>query len=262
MAAPVPGRFRTLAMNPDNKMIGDFLHVADVDLDSNWVRFYDGYGSSVRYGKTSSFHEVVITLDYSSASYLKLPLLEYLTALVGLHGEQLHKKGWAKFRHLAITLPEDIVEHEQHVEIKLHTAGSTEYHQRQLAYEVMAALSGVPVLKAIAPLHTCGRFVRKDKIGNTGKIRYFDAARGISVKISHEHDEVPIEVSMFSKDHRNQANRALFQEHMYSFLEGYIRPRRTRPFVRGPGCYTYEGRQSSSPVKIDIKVKQSFIFDI
>lgn len=252
--------FRDQARNPNNRLIGNFLYVHTKE-NPRWYTYVDEYRNSVRYGGASDLDEVNIKIDSASEDFLWPLLTGYLSELVKRFGEELHTEGRKKFRHVSITLP-DFNSNAVDVEVKVYTGGSTEHSQQEIAYEIMAAFSNVSVLKAVAPHYSCGRFIRKDKVGNTGPIRFFFAGPDIHLKFSHEDDASPVIVSMYSRDLESQQSWVMFQESMYSFLEEYVKTKTGQGLAREKGFRRYQGQRSRTVVEVEIRSKEFFSFTV
>lgn len=145
--------------NPVSYVIGDFKYVQD-GANPPWHYFFDNYQNVVQYGGHADSTDVIVRIRGGSVEVLHSRLREYMTELVLRHNEVLHEEGEKRFHWVTISLP--YKDRPTSEGVKIHTGSGCCYDQDKIAYEVMAALSGVPVYKAITPAKSYYGFTRVD----------------------------------------------------------------------------------------------------
>jgi hypothetical protein len=179
-----------------------------------------------------------------------------MTELIGRHGEQLHTEGQKQFHGVTISLPYRPVEHAEYC---IHTGSGCCYDQDEIAYEVMAALSGIPVYKAISP-RSCGNFVKEDMTDNSVWIVYSDMQNGFRVSFSHVNDGTPVVVE--NSKHFPRSHWTKFQADMCILLAEFVSKRTGKEFVFTRGRTKYEAENPSDEIEIDIQSGSTFDFAI
>ncbi len=257
---PSGAKLKSIVMNRDNKVVGDFLYL-HTKANPRWRSFHDEYGNTVKYGGATDLDEVIVSIKPNCEGYLFPPLLDYLKHFVRRYGETLHTKGTKKFSQISITLPDVCTSHET-CEVRVYTGASTEHSQQEIAYEIMATLSEVPILKAVAPRYACGGFIRKDKLMNAGPIKFFFASPRISVKFSYKNDSQPVVVSVYRHDDDSDKERILFQESMCRFLEEYVHTKTGQTFLRNETFRRYQALRSRTVVEVEINSHEFLTYTV
>lgn len=233
-----------------NRRVGDFLYIHR-EANPVWHVFNDQSGNSVVHGSDST--DVIIVINEESSKDLKERLTLYLQDLVGRHGETLHTEGVSRFFAVTIELPLSEYKNSEFIQVTIHTGSGCCYDQDQIAYEVMAALSGVPVYKALSPMFCYRNFVRLDNVDDTTDVRYEFTKQQILVNFGYRNDQGSVTVSK-SKPNPSQTNSDLlkFSEEMYSILSEWVKALSGKEMSRDPRyhhSYEYEAHSLSGGQK-------------
>ncbi|MEK7134780.1 MAG: hypothetical protein AAB819_03630 [Patescibacteria group bacterium] len=148
-----PVEFERLSKDLFNKRIGGFLYI-HYEANPQWIYFIDLQENMVQYGGQGNSTDVIVRITNASRPVLEPRLMSYLRELVGRHDETLHEEGERKFHGVTIILPYKLMSVFPGFEVTIHTGSGRCYDQDEIAFEVMGALSDVPVLKAIAPINS------------------------------------------------------------------------------------------------------------
>lgn len=204
-----------------NKRIGDFLYIYR-EPNPSWYYWRDIHDNSVMHGGDST--DAIIQIKEVHRSILEPRLMGYLRELVGRHNEQLHQFGVKKFHGVTIELPFDSSSGiKSDLRVTVHTGSGCCYDQGEIAYEAMAALSGVPALKAIAEPDSYYGFVRRDKINDNAWINYLNEELGIIVKFSYaKEDGSYVVISMYKGFEKNSEK---FSALILDYIDEYVRSR-------------------------------------
>lgn len=243
-----------LGGNLQNKRVGDFLYRHKEANPSIYCFWNDIKGCVVVYSSENT--DVVVDLPQEKRDILKPRLINYLKELVARHNEILHEELSKRFHGVTITLPSlDSFEGDKE-EYIIHTGSGCCYDQDEIAYEIMVALSGIPVYKALSPIFSCHTFVRQDALDDGGWIRYLFEEKGIQVTYSHSNDLTRVVVSKFINSPRSDWE--LFEKTMYASFSEWLKVFSRDSFVanRGFRSYGYErdslsGRQNSIEISIE-----------
>lgn len=232
-----------------NVRIGDFLYIHR-EANPVWHYFLDIYGNMVRHGGRGDATDCVVHIKAASREALEPRLNEYLKELVGRHGEELHNVGTKKYHGVTITLPPS--PHSavlQNLEVTIHTGSGCCYDQDEIAYEVMAALSGVPALKALAEPDSYHGFIRRDKIDDNAWINFLNEELGITVKFSPiSGDDSYVVVEMYK--HHPRENWEMFKHLMYECIDEYVKSRTGRNIVKQYGEQVFENENSKDQTRV------------
>ncbi|NTV44597.1 MAG: hypothetical protein HGA67_02790 [Candidatus Yonathbacteria bacterium] len=190
-----------LGGNIFNQRVGDFVYTHR-EANPDWLWFYDEKGNTVLHGGQGCQTDVYVRICKASHELLWPRLLAYLSELVGRHGEELHSEGVHKFHGVTITLPfnnvpEAVRNALTETEVRIHTGSGCTYDQGEIAHEVMAALSDVPVLKAVAPMFHHYSFEREDK---GDKIGYFFSEYDMWIFFRDKRDSSFVFIGMVADD--------------------------------------------------------------
>lgn len=215
-----------------NKRIGDFLYVYR-EACPEWHDFSDMKGNLVRHSGQAYSDIVIVRIISESREKLAPRLITYMKELVARHDETLHEEGEKVFYGLTIELPQKQFSVEC-FEVMIHTGSNSCYNQEEIAYEVIAALSGVPFYKALSPSGSCCGFVRQDEIHDDAWIIYFNADWGISVEFSHRDDGTNVLIIKKTKKDWKK-----FKNSMYDIFAEFVQDRTGKNFERTYGFREY-----------------------
>lgn len=241
-------RFDELSEKLFNKRIGNFLY-QHYEASPRWYNFWDIHGNLVMYGGDST--DVIVRIKKEHRELLEPRLMAYTEELVGRHNEVLHEFGIQKFHGVTIQLPfesKGVINPE--LEVIIHTGSGCCYDQDEIAYEVIAALSGVPVLKALAP-KSCGSFIRFDEIGSNDWIKFQSENVGVKVEFDYKpnspHNTVVMLCRSTSMDKINKLVNL-----MYDFVDEYVLSRTGQNIIKkgGEQSFKYEHTEKMVHVKI------------
>lgn len=243
-----------------NRKIGDFLYVHE-EANPRWYYFFDRNGNSVMYGGRGDHTDVIVRIRPEFLAVLKPRLTAYMKELLARHGEELHLEGQKQFLAVTIALPYEKVCGPEH-EVTIHTGSGCYYDQDEIAYEVMAALSGVPVYKAIAPFGSYYDFQRLDKIDDGKWVKYWHHVQGIKVEFNHVDDHSSVVVSKTIHQPRNDWEK--FKRLMYEFVGEYVHARTGEKILCIPGRHVYllVDDDPLGTVIVDIESGSSFSFAV
>lgn len=243
--------FERLSKEPFNKRIGDFLYIHH-EANPRWHHFGDLQENAVRHGGHGDSTDVVVRITDASRPVLEPRLMSYLKELVGRHNETLHEDGKKRFHGVTITLPYKAISHMlRGLEVTIHTGSGCCYDQDEIAYEVMAALSGVPALKALAPADSYYGFVRTDKIDDGDWIGYVHQDMGIRIEFSHMiHGNSYVSVSMYK--HNSGTNSEELKCLMFDFVSEYVQSRTDESMLKKESFQTFKIKDGEGKVDIDI----------
>lgn len=245
--------------NPFNRRIGDFLYVHKKTNPSRYY-FFDRNGNSVMYeGPGGYTTDVIVRIKPQFLAVLKPRLVAYMKELLARHGEELHIEGEKQFLAVTIHLPYGKVCGPEY-EVTIHTGSGCFYNQDEIAYEVMVALSGVPVYKAIAPFGSYYDFQRLDKIDDGKWVKYWHHVQGIKVEFNHVDDHSSVIVSKTIHQPRNDWEK--FKRLMYEFVGEYVLAVTGKKILCIPGHHIYSSEGDDPPVIVDIESVVSFSFAV
>lgn len=229
-----------------NKRVGDFLY-RHHEANPKWYAFFDQLGNSVFYGGDTT--DVIIHIKGTSRKELGNRLVDYMGELVGRHNESLHGEGAKKFHAVTITLPVGVLRNSSELEVTIHTGSGGCYDQDEIACEVMAALSDIPVYKALAPQFSYHNFVRLDQVDDKGWINYLFEEQGVHVSFSCLNDQTCVMVRKFLTEPR--ADLTKFKDIMYELFSEWVKAFAEKDMVReyGRRLYDYEGHSLSGDQK-------------
>ena len=240
----------SLEGNIFNKRVGNFLY-RHREANPKWYAFWDQFGNSVIYGGDAT--DVIIHIKEMSREELGNRLVDYMRELVGRHNETLHGEGTQKFHAVTITLPVGIFKNISELEVTIHTGSGCCYDQDEIAYEVMSALSGVPVYKALAPQFSYYNFVRQDKVDDGRLVSYWFQEEGIHVSVGYLNDGDCVRVSK-DKPSPSQSTTSLikFVEIMQEILSDWVGALTDQNMSHVSGfnhCYEYKPHSLSGNQK-------------
>lgn len=250
----------SLEGNIFNERVGEFFY-RHREANPKWYAFFDKLGNSVFYGGDAT--DVIIRIKEVSREELGNLLIDYMRELVGRHNEDLHGEGTKKFHAVTITLPVGILKNGGELEVTIHTGSGCCYDQDEIAYEVMAALSGIPVYKALAPSFSYHSFVRQDKVGDGKPISYWFEEEDICVSFGYLNDGECVRVSK-DKPSPSQSTESLikFVEIMQEVLSVWVEALTDKKMSRVPGfihCYEYEPHSLNNNQKyVRVFISSSF----
>src|SRR3989344_3729977 len=229
-----------LSKDPYNKRVGDFLYI-HYEANPVWLVFLDLQRNTVQHGGQGDSTDVIVRITDASRAVLEPRLTAYLSELVGRHHEVLHEEGKRRFHGVTITLPyKSVPLPRPYLEVTIHTGSGACYDQDEIAYEVMAALSGVPVLKALAPVGEYYGFVRTDSVDDDDWVGYVREDMGIRIEFSHMiHGNSYVRVSMYK--HASRENWGKFKDVMYDFVFEYVKSRTEQAIPKKEGRYVFGG---------------------
>lgn len=259
-----PREFEKLSNEVMNKRVGNFLYVHDDHVrnfgtaNPPWYCFQDIYCNSVTYGSDNT--DVIVRIQKNRRESLGRIIVAYMKELVGRHDETLHEFGTQKFHGVTIELPPDLAYPFLHdMKVIIHTGSGCCYDQDEIAYEVMAALSDVPVLKALAPRNSYCGFDRCDNLVDSNPIRFRFESTRIFVKFNHEPNS-PLYVVVGLYDNPTKEKLDKFKNLMYDFVDGYVQSRTGQNIVRKEGVQEFKYEHSEKMVYVRIVKDLSYDF--
>ena len=242
-----------------NKRVGDFLYI-HYEANPVWLVFLDLQRNTVQHGGQGDSTDVIVRITDASRAVLEPRLTAYLSELVGRHHEVLHEEGKRRFHGVTITLPyKSVPLPRPYLEVTIHTGSGACYDQDEIAYEVMAALSGVPTLKALAPADSYYGFVRTDRINDDDWVGYVHQDVGIRIEFSPMiHGNAYVSVSMYKHDSRE--NREKFKNAMYDLVSEYVKSRTDQVMLRKEGRHVFgiTGGEGAVVVEVDSGSSSNF----
>ena len=245
-----------------NARIVDFLRIHQTN--PRWCDFSDTKGNTVRCGGTACPTVVRVHITSSSRKELEPRLMTYLKELIWMDDKGLHEFGGEIFEGVIIMLPYKELPSPD-LKVTIQIIPDCHYDQDEIAYGVMAALSGVPTYKAISPFGTYqGQFVRQDTISDGKPVSYKHVALGIEVSFSHINDATDVSISKVVGNSEEDEER--YKSLMYHYFDTFISTKTGQTFVRESGYRVYEAkdhrRHESLSVQVDSGSKMSFAVDI
>ena len=254
--------FDRLSAQLFNMRIGDFLYIHR-EANPRWHYFDDIKGNTIQYGGQGNSTDVIVRINGDSVEMLRPRLIGYMENLLGRHHEKLHEEGRQLFHGVTIILPYNPFSSKS-FEVTIHTGSGCCYDQDEIAYEVMAALSGVSVYKAISPFGSYCDFVRKDIVNDSQWITYWHSSQGIKVEFNHVDDRTAVCISKAIHSPREDWHR--FKTLMYDYFDKFIVARTGQTFVREYGYRVYEAKDprdhESLSVQIDSGSEMSFAMSV
>ena len=245
-----------------NKRIGDFLYIHR-EANPRWHDFFDIHGNRVAHGGHGDSTDVEIRIVKDCVPMLLPRLIAYMEKLVGRHNEKLHKVGMQKFHGVMIILPceETLTAYSGEYNCTIHTGSGCCYDQDEIAYEVMAALSGIPTLKALAR-ESYGNFVRLDKPNDLGWIKYEFSDCKIGVELSYLDWGNPATVVVHMAHYLPQESQERFKNVMYDFMSEYLFEVTGKKMVRRSGHQRYKFNDSINFIPVYVGYRGSLYFSI
>lgn len=252
----------------NGKCVGNFLCVLQEEKPRRY-HFHDGDGNTVTHGGDGNLI-ITVRVKEESLTLLKPRLISYLKGLLGRNKEELHTEGQKNFRGVMINLPDILnkLPSSLDFEVIVDVGCSSTYHQDEIAYEVMAALSGIPALKAVTPTGEYFSFIRQDEIDDGLCVKYHFERLGIDLEFSHgeELSAVVVSIDKYATVH----NRNKFKKIMYDFVAQYVEKRTTKKllhedvFLRGQKNFfhRYQSEGSLKCVTVDIGFGKSTYFSV
>lgn len=234
---------------PYNKRIGDFLYIHR-EADPSWILFFDRNGNTVMYGGRGCYTDVIVRIGSESLDVLKPKLIAYMQELLARHGEELHDEGEKLFSAVTIRLPYERV-HGFKYEVTIHTGSGCFYDQEEIGYEVIAALSGIPVYKALAPIDSYYDFQRIDTPGDEKWVTFWHQRQGFKVTFSHFNDKSFVVIS--KGIHEPRVDWEKFKTIMYDFLSEIVKGRTGQEMVRRYGEHHYQGEDPRDSVSFHVE---------
>lgn len=228
-----------------NKRVGNFLYTQR-EANPNWYYYVDDSGNCVFHGGRGCQTDVHIEIKGAFQDVLRPRLYAYMEELVGRHGEVLHEEGVKQFHGVTIELPYRTMGSNR---ITIHTGSGCCYDQDEIAYEVMAALSGLSFYKALAPRYVYHKFLRVDVVTDDDHpVTFFNESSDILVFFSHKKDGSYVTVL----GPRNE----VFEKVMFAYFAAMVEGRRElghASFVRDFGDRHYTAHSESDSVDVSIK---------
>jgi hypothetical protein len=217
--------FDRLKKDPSNHCVGNFLSV-NHEANPRWLYYSDLEGNSVKHGGRGDSTDVRVHITPESRKKLKPRLVAYMEKLLARHNETLHHEGRKEFTSvMTIELPYKALKSSEY-EVTLHTGSGVFYDQDEIAQEVMAVLSDLPIYKAIAP-RRMNNFRRLDANNDGGPVRYYDPRRGVTLNFSIEEDASHLIIAK-----TDQKQREIFRELMYEYFTHYVKSTTKQDLVK------------------------------
>lgn len=239
--------FDRLSKELFNKRIGNFLYVHH-EANPKWHIFRDVFGNSVQHGGRCDSTDVIVRIVHGSGNKLRPRLKSYMNELVGRHKEKLHEEGEKRFHGVTITLPSQLF---ASGEVVIHTGSGCCYNQDEIAYEVMAALTGFPVYKVITP-DCYYDFKRMDTMEDEHLVTYWHISKGIEIQFSYLEDRSYISVSCVGHQRVEDFNK--FHDTMYALLDEYVKGRSIESGCsRALGYTFYKSEQTKDSFGINVE---------
>jgi hypothetical protein len=228
--------------NPVNHVIGDFKYVQD-GANPPWHYFFDDYQNVVQYGGNADSTDVIVRIRGGSVEVLHSRLREYMTELVLRHNEVLHEEGEKRFHAVTISLP--YKDRPTSEGVTIHTGSGCCYDQDEIAYEVMAALSGVPVYKAISPEKSCYGFTRVDSPKDQNPITFFSEKIDVMVAFSYQNDDSAVMCHI--------PKTPELEKYMFDLFAEFVIGRTQVPFIRSYGLIDYIAENPADSLSVCIQ---------
>lgn len=239
-----------------NKRIGNFLYLHE-EANPPWHHFFDMEGNTVSHGGRGDSTDVKISIKPAHKDALVPLLITYIKELVGRHGGTLHSFGERKFHAVTILFPHRTF-HSVNFEVTIHSLSD---NQDEIAYEVMAALSGVLVYKAIAPVGSYRDFKRLDMPDDGKWVAYWHHRQGIKVTFNPSDCEPSVVVS--KAIHQPREDWEKFKSLMYDFVDEYVFAMTGSRSIREKGFNKYPLIQEQGfPVSVDVDSGSTFCFAV
>jgi hypothetical protein len=247
--------FNRLGNKPSNRRVGNFLYIHEEE-NPRGRHFFDMKGNTVIHGGQDGPMDVRISITPEDKATLVPRLVAYMVELLGRHGGTLHSFGEWKFDRVIIRLPYRVFT-PVNFEVTIHSMVGK---QAEIAYEVMAALSGIPVYKAIAPLGSYYSFDRMDKIDDGKWVTYWHHMQGIRVAFNHVSDLSSVVVS--KSIHLPREDWEKFKGLMYDFVDEYVYAMTGKKMLKEKGFHSYSSTMDDSSVTVDVDSGTSFSFAV
>lgn len=250
------------------RRVGNFLWTSQGGNTKRYD-FLDTQQNRVSHGGEG---DLVVTVRIKEAlvELFKPRLISYLRSLVGRNKEELHTFGWKKFRGITIDFSESNKSSQtsSDFEVVIDVGSGSYYHQDEIAYEVMAALSGIPALKAVSPLGEYGSFVRHDDMYDGLCIKYCFEYFGLNVEFVHGEGLSEVVVSMDKK--ASLKNKEKFKKLMCDFVAKYVEERTLKKLPKEEILlsgqekffHQYQGEGSTKRVEVDFLFGKSSYFSV
>jgi hypothetical protein len=213
-----------------NTRVGNFVSTTQGVTESSWCLYQDIYGNTIVYGAPGGATDVIVTILPEHRAQYEPLIYAYLRALVGRHGEVLEEVDCKVYRAVTVRLPIGYAPTAGPCEVTIHTGSGCDYDQDEIAYEVMAALSEIPVYTALAPAHYCYDFVRVDTAPD--RVSYMHHGAQISITFTVDTDDSSVVVQKRVSYH--DTHDGMFAAHMYELVDTWVRtfsPGRCTPGV-------------------------------
>ena len=233
--------------NINNVRIGDFLH-SPQGGGLNWLVYSDASGNSVSHGSDSGKAEVHILIKQKSREQLEQILCCYLHELVSRHRETLHDQGHKQFKHLSIRFQYGTAK-DRDLDIRVCIGSSGFYNQDEIAYEVMATLSDLPVYKVVSPMFYYESFVRLDTVGDKGTVRYSLEEHGISVEFGYSKESSRLIVTKKDQPGGEEDRRKFIDLMLFSF-DGYVKNKTGKTLVYSSGRTVYKNGARDTGIEV------------
>lgn len=241
-----------------NKRVGDFLYV-HYEADPSWHRFWDIQGNGVTHGGRGYSTDVRVKILKKDRPTLEPRLRAYLQSLLGRHKLTLHEEGYKLYENvISIHLPYTAISGED-LDVTIHTGCGGHYDQDEIAYEVMAALSDLPVLKALAPADSYYEFIRKDSVTDTDFVRFEHESLQIAVTFGYSRELQPIVVTLQSTD---PVLAARFKEVMFDEFAEWVKAKAETTFNRTFGVTQYVNKETKVVTEIIASEGEVTLFSI
>ena len=232
--------FDKLSVKMFNKRIGDFLY-QHYEAHPRYHRFYDMHGNEVMHIGRPDGTDVYVRIKKEHLAVLEPRLITYLKNLVGRHGEALHEQGQKQFYGATIRLPYHALDNLTIPrEWVVHTGSGCSYDQDEIAYEIIAALSDMSALKAVAPTSRYYGFIRIDDPKNGfQRIEYKSSKVGVTVDFSHTEAISAVVITMDKQESVESKNK--FKRVIYEFLTKYVEAKTGKKLICEEGHALYKG---------------------
>ncbi len=221
-----------------DERIGNFTRKDEVPIHrNNYREFRDGLGNEVWYSDGAGDSRVIVRVTDSSYGDLWSKATKCLSGLLALHDEKFMEDPYAEYScaHIRIS-PEG--EFPRSIEIHVRMG-----NRATIAYELMAALSGVPILKAAAPFVSCGDFVRCD---HGEDVRYVISDKKIELGFSSDKDisAVVVRMSTYNESEDLMIFERVMTEVIRSWVTYLVGAEYTESFLCETNRYPYKWKCS------------------
>ena len=230
--------------------MGDFLYI-HYEANPRWYHYFDRQGNQVLHGGRGDSTDATVRILKASREKLEPRLMAYLKDLLARHGEELHEEGRKQFKAVTIWLPHKMLRRPD-LEVTVHTGSGCYYDQDEIAYEMMAALSGLPTFKMLA-WKFCGRFERQDDIHDQTDVRYHSCESNVTVSFAHSDSEAPVVISMNLGT--PEQLRTNFVSFMCKKLSAYVEEATKKQFVAESGCREYSSDDGQTVLRIGATIE-------